>query len=108
MTHPNERKICNALKKYGKMVVNEEVPGSEDRLQPVEFFYGVIFDQGILADRAWKAPEKLKQRLGHLDPHKTTRRKCGTTIHARMICRDVSRSSKVLDRRRHLWLPIFL
>lgn len=70
MTHPNERKICNALKKYGKMVVNEEVPGSEDRLQPVEFFYGVIFDQGILADRAWKAPEKLKQRLGHLDPHK--------------------------------------
>jgi endonuclease III len=70
MTHPNERKICNALKKYGKMVANEEVPGSEDRLQPVEFFYAVIFDQGILADRAWKAPEKLKQRLGHLDPHK--------------------------------------
>jgi endonuclease-3 len=73
MTHLNERKICNALKKYGKMITKKakkEAPRSEDRLQPMEFFYGVIFDQGISADRAWEAPEKLKQRLGHLDPYK--------------------------------------
>lgn len=70
MTPSNEREICDALRKYGKKVLSEKVPGSEGRLQPMEFFYGVIFDQGILADRAWEAPRKLKQRLGHLNPHK--------------------------------------
>lgn len=70
MTHLNGQRICNVLKKYGKIVAGEEVPESEDRLEPIEFFYGVIFDQGIIADRAWEAPSKLRQRLGHLDPCK--------------------------------------
>ena len=29
---------------------------------------GIIFDQGIPAERAWAAPYELKRRLGHLDP----------------------------------------
>jgi uncharacterized HhH-GPD family protein len=32
------------------------------------FLTGVIFDQGIPAERAWLAPYLLRQRLGHLDP----------------------------------------
>lgn len=36
----------------------------------VEFLYGVIFDQGINADRAWDAPSKLRKRIHHLNPRK--------------------------------------
>lgn len=32
------------------------------------FLLGVVFDQGIPAERAWRAPYDLKVRLGHLDP----------------------------------------
>jgi uncharacterized HhH-GPD family protein len=35
---------------------------------PFAFLVSVIFDQGIVAERAWEAPFELKQRLGHLDP----------------------------------------
>lgn len=30
------------------------------------FLFGVIFDQGIAYERAWRAPYLLKGRLGHL------------------------------------------
>ncbi|MCY3886873.1 MAG: hypothetical protein OXG19_04085 [Chloroflexi bacterium] len=32
------------------------------------FLTGVLFDQGIPAERAWIAPYLLQQRIGHLDP----------------------------------------
>lgn len=32
------------------------------------FLTGVLFDQGIPAERAWTAPYLLQQRIGHLDP----------------------------------------
>lgn len=32
------------------------------------FLLAVIFDQGIVAERAWAAPYRLRERLGHLDP----------------------------------------
>jgi uncharacterized HhH-GPD family protein len=32
------------------------------------FLLGVLFDHGIPAERAWRAPWLLQQRLGHLDP----------------------------------------
>lgn len=35
---------------------------------PFAFLLAVIFDQGIPAERAWRAPYELLQRLGHLDP----------------------------------------
>jgi uncharacterized HhH-GPD family protein len=41
----------------------------------IEFFYGVIFDQGIPADRAWNAPSELKKRIHHLDPHRIAKMK---------------------------------
>jgi len=34
------------------------------------FLCGVIFDQGVPAERAWRAPYELRQRLGHLAPEK--------------------------------------
>jgi uncharacterized HhH-GPD family protein len=38
------------------------------RVDPFAFLVGVLFDQGIPAERAWLAPYLLRQRLGHLDP----------------------------------------
>jgi uncharacterized HhH-GPD family protein len=35
---------------------------------PFAFLLAVIFDQGIVAERAWAAPYELERRLGHLDP----------------------------------------
>lgn len=37
---------------------------------PFAFLVGVIFDQGIRAERAWAAPLELYKRLGHLDPRR--------------------------------------
>jgi uncharacterized HhH-GPD family protein len=42
-----------------------------DRLllaNPFAFLVGVLFDQSIRVDRAWRAPYDLQGRLGHLDP----------------------------------------
>jgi len=35
---------------------------------PFALLLAVIFDQGIPAERAWRAPYELMRRLGHLDP----------------------------------------
>lgn len=35
---------------------------------PFAFLLAVIFDEGIVAERAWAAPYELQRRLGHLDP----------------------------------------
>jgi uncharacterized HhH-GPD family protein len=37
------------------------------------FLFGVIFDQGISYERAWRAPLELKRRLGHLSMKKLAR-----------------------------------
>jgi uncharacterized HhH-GPD family protein len=37
---------------------------------PFAFLLAVIFDQGIVAERAWAAPYELERRLGHLDPYR--------------------------------------
>jgi len=38
------------------------------RTDSFAFLTGVLFDQGVPAERAWLAPLALRQRLGHLDP----------------------------------------
>jgi uncharacterized HhH-GPD family protein len=38
------------------------------RTDPFAFLVGVLFDHGIPAARAWRAPYELRERLGHLDP----------------------------------------
>lgn len=38
------------------------------RADPFAFLIGVLFTQGIPAERAWAAPYLLRDRLGHLDP----------------------------------------
>lgn len=71
------RKICGLLRKYGRAVLkSDEGEWGEwdvDRFSNIEFFYGVLFDQGMRADLAWEAPLELKRRLGHLDPKKIAR-----------------------------------
>jgi uncharacterized HhH-GPD family protein len=37
---------------------------------PFGFLVGVLFDQNLPADRAWRTPCDLRARLGHLDPHR--------------------------------------
>jgi uncharacterized HhH-GPD family protein len=75
---PSDVAIASALLAYRETTVGH----SESRLDftPLEaadrllrdnhfaFLLGVIFDEGIKAERAWEAPYLLKQRLGHLDP----------------------------------------
>jgi uncharacterized HhH-GPD family protein len=52
--------------------VPDNAPAEEFvRTNAFAFLVAVIFDQGIVAERAWEAPYLLKQRLGHLDPHRT-------------------------------------
>jgi uncharacterized HhH-GPD family protein len=34
---------------------------------PFAFLLGVIFDQGVSAERAWRAPFELRRRLGHFE-----------------------------------------
>jgi uncharacterized HhH-GPD family protein len=52
---------------------------------PFAFLLGVVFDQCIPAEYAWRAPHDLQQRLGHLDPfriakdHESVRRAIGST-----------------------------
>jgi hypothetical protein len=40
----------------------------------------VVFDQGVIAERAWEAPYLLRQRLGHLDPARMAAEP--TAVHA--------------------------
>lgn len=44
-------------------------PGPDRLLQqdPNAFLFGVLFTQGIPAERAWAGPWELRERLGHLD-----------------------------------------
>ncbi len=35
---------------------------------PMAFFIGLVFDQGISSERAWTVPFYLQNRLGHLEP----------------------------------------
>ncbi|MFI7514089.1 DUF6884 domain-containing protein [Micromonospora echinofusca] len=76
---PEARAIVTALLKYGREHQAERA-GTPPRFtphpeantliltDPFAFLLAVIFDQGIPAERAWKAPYDLRQRLGHLDP----------------------------------------
>ncbi|AEB44258.1 DUF6884 domain-containing protein [Micromonospora maris] len=76
---PDARAVVTALLKYGREHQAERA-GTPPRFtphpeantliltDPFAFLLTVIFDQGIPAERAWKAPYDLRQRLGHLDP----------------------------------------
>lgn len=76
---PDARAIVAALLTYGREHQAERAgttpqftPHPEANAliltDPFAFLLAVIFDQGIPAERAWKAPYELHQRLGHLDP----------------------------------------
>jgi uncharacterized HhH-GPD family protein len=60
---------------------------------PFAFLLGVVFDQYIPAENAWRTPHVLQQRLGHLDPfriaqdHEGVRRALGKA--ARHIADDL-------------------
>ena len=70
-------RFSKALCNYGKSLQGQRDPDEWDvsRFDNIEFFYGVMFDQGIRADLAWDAPLELKKRLGHLDPHRIAKMK---------------------------------
>jgi uncharacterized HhH-GPD family protein len=72
MGQRQKRKLCKLLRNYGRKLQGESDPEDWDvsKFSNIEFFYGVIFDQGIRADLAWDAPSELKKRLGHLNPRK--------------------------------------
>jgi uncharacterized HhH-GPD family protein len=61
------------LAEEGAAQVGDSFTGRSDadallRNDPFAFLVGVLFTQGIPAERAWSAPFELRRRLGHLDP----------------------------------------
>jgi len=71
------QRVCQALRDYGRLLHKQRDPNEWDvsKFDNIEFFYGVMFDQGIRADLAWDAPLELRKRLNHLDPHRIARMK---------------------------------
>lgn len=74
--------IIERLVQYGKELYKDE--GSYTNNKDADRFvrknsnawlFGVIFDQGIPYERAWAAPFKMKQRLGHFSIKRIARRK---------------------------------
>lgn len=73
------RAVVAALLQYGREHRSEQAdttpaftphPDANALLlaDPFAFLLAVLFDQGIPAERAWRAPYDMRQRLGHLDP----------------------------------------
>jgi uncharacterized HhH-GPD family protein len=71
--------VVIALLAYGKKLHPTSAPGAAQLTSDSDandlvnrdafaFLLGVIFDQNIPYERAWRAPLELKRRLGHLDP----------------------------------------
>ena len=77
-TSAQARAVVTALLDYGKaqapiavgQVIFTPHPEANALIvqNPFAFLLAVIFDQGIPAERAWRAPYDLMRRLGHLDP----------------------------------------
>ncbi len=75
----SEHAVVAALLRYGREHRDERA-GTEPTFtphpeantllltNPFAFLVAVLFDQGIPAERAWRAPYDLQQRLGHLEP----------------------------------------
>jgi len=72
-----QSKIGKILINYGRQLEKEWDTDEWDAKEftPTEFFYGVIFDQGIRADMAWKAPKELRKRIHTLNPRKIAKMK---------------------------------
>ncbi len=73
--------FVSALKKAYPSPLYEGESASRSRLthaKRVELFLGALLDQQVLADGAWDAPLKLRQRLGHLDPERISRMSVGS------------------------------
>lgn len=73
--------VAAALLKYGASLKPSEAGPAVEftpnaaandflRRDAFGFLTAVLMDQGIPAERAWEAPYLLRERLGHLDPHK--------------------------------------
>jgi uncharacterized HhH-GPD family protein len=73
------REVGDALRAFGEELTREaaaqvggsftDIPAADElvRTSPEAFLLGVLFTQGIPAERAWAGPYLLQQRLGHLD-----------------------------------------
>ncbi|MHB1342436.1 MAG: HhH-GDP family DNA glycosylase [Coriobacteriia bacterium] len=72
------RRFGEELARQGAAQIGGSFTGLRDadaliRTSPEAFLLGVLFTQGIPAERAWAAPYLLRQRLGHLDVQKLAR-----------------------------------
>lgn len=74
----DRRVIVDALLRYGARAsekrtgpaqfTQDQVANELIYTDPFAFLLAVIFDQGVVSERAWEAPNQLKLRIGHLDP----------------------------------------
>lgn len=71
----SEKTIAARILQYGERNRYVNAADGPQSLKASEFvdrnsnawLFGVIFDQGVKAERAWEAPYLLKRRLGHLN-----------------------------------------
>jgi uncharacterized HhH-GPD family protein len=78
------------LAERGDAQVGDSFTGDSERdalisSEPFAFLVGVLFTQGIPAERAWSAPFELRRRLGHLEPAR--------------ICAEPERVRSAIQRR---------
>ena len=77
--HAARQAVAAALLRHGSTLESGKARGTLNftpnaeanellRTDAFAFLTGVLFDQGVPAERAWIAPHLLRQRLGHLDP----------------------------------------
>ncbi len=71
--------VADALRKFGEELAKDgaaqvggaftDLPEADALIKssPEAFLFGVLFTQGVPAERAWAGPLLLSQRLGHLD-----------------------------------------
>ena len=73
-----EKWVARALLRYGDSLRGgsyTNIKGADNlvRTNPTALVLGVLFDQGIPYEKAWEAPYRLRQRLGHLDVRRLAR-----------------------------------
>jgi len=78
-THDSSKKIRDKLIEYGvknkkslsEIIFTQNEEANElVKNDPIAFLFGVIFDQGVVAESAWGKPFELKTRFKHLNVRK--------------------------------------
>jgi len=74
-TAPSRTRLVRALSEQPDSFLLRGLPRRSrrftwSRTERIDFFFACLMNQSVLADRAWTGPQRLRERLGHLDPQR--------------------------------------